>query len=121
MNEAAAHQLFDELLAINQKITVLEDDGTAVQEVSQLIMRRGQLLEKADTLDYKSFSEETRKSLSDKLAAYTVLEDQISNKFSIMMGAIENQLKHCHENKKILSGYKISGNPKRNNTRDDHA
>lgn len=110
-----AHQIFDSLVAINEQLMVVGGDATKVSEISQLVMKRGEWLGKAQTIDYSIFDETDRQALGEKLNRYQSLEEEIAQKFKDVMGLIEKQLKSSHKGKQVVAGYKQSTLPKKTN------
>lgn len=103
-----ANRLFDALIDVNQRLGTIGNNPAQVQEISQLVMHRGELLNQAQSLDLKNLGADEKQRLSEKLNQYQALDAEIEEKFNTVITVIEKQLKGCHSGKKVLAGYKAS-------------
>jgi hypothetical protein len=115
-SENIAQQRVDELHHLTHEILILSTDPQ-LPELSQLIIRRGQLLEERRQLNINELPPDRQPPLLATLQICKDLDKAIEQNLRGFHGNLEQQIKGLKEAKTVLSKYKISDDREDTGTR----
>ncbi len=79
-----------------------------LQELAQLLMKRGRLINALSSLNLKDLQDETKSKLQQKLDRINALEPEIQSRLKAMTLDVEAQLRATVAHRNVASGYRLS-------------
>lgn len=111
---SAPDALFQQALGLSKEVLALSQQivGEAyedVQALSQLVLRRGNLIDKLTALPLQNLPQEKQKELFGLVQQSEALEPEIAGKLSGVKGDVKKQLETCRSSKTLLNHYRVDG------------
>lgn len=118
--ETKARTLFGELVTVSRTILETGNDPAQTAEISQLVMKRGQLLDEIRKLDLSTLPDGVKREFSEQLDICRAMDEPIARNFSSLAASIEKQIQSSRTTRKVIGKYK-SNRRKHNSSRTSDA